>query len=245
MLAWVEHEGGWVAGRYAVRAVRPGAWDLLVAGRRRDSYRRASSARAAADRLESVRRRSVGIFVRAAAAVLLIGLIVVGARYPLEPDPARRPSVALAAQMDTAYHAVLAGGSIEAADRPGLRAAVVTVPYGDDLMMLTGEAAGRCYALYWNERRGPVARGLVPGLACEPSAALAQSAHNVYHSQTPPVAGHLPDLAGSFDWDHVLPAPERLRPWLIPTGVLLGAAALWLLVGASRVALGVDRPATG
>ncbi len=101
-----------------------------------------------------------------------------------------------------------------------------------------GWKAGR-YRVQPVEPSGSVARLLVPDLPCMPSAAMVQSAHNVYHRQTPAVAGHLPTFGAVFDWEGVLPPVRRQRPWVIPALLGLGAATLLLLVDSSRVLLGV------
>ena len=247
MSRWIETGEGWASGRYEVRRIGPGVWDLLVAGTRRGRYRRASMAVAAAERREGLRRRRHGTWVRIAVAALLGLFVGVVAAVGPEANPAHGAAGDLAVRLDDAHAAVAAGQPIASAAGHGIAAAEVAIPYGDPVLMLTGEAAGTCYALYWNDRRGPVARALVSGMPCEPSAAAAQSSHNVYHRQTPPVAGHLPIAVdrSSFDWADVLPDPERMRPWALPASILLGGLALWFLVGASRAALGVRGPATG
>jgi len=83
-----------------------------------------------------------------------------------------------------------------------------------------------------------VARTLVPGLPCAPSAVATMPGHNVYYRQAPAVSDHLPLYSIQFEWEGVLPPEQRIRPWILPAVILLFGAALSLAVRASRVALG-------
>lgn len=238
VLDWRETPVGWQAAQFEVRRVDPYGWDLLVAGVRRSHHQRASSARAAATHFERVRGRRVGVIQRLAAAAALVGVIALLVAVQLERNPARDAAEVLAADIDATYAAVAAGTPIGDIDVPGLTAASVPLPAGAaPVAMVTGSAGGQCYAFYWNDARGPVARALVPGLVCEPSAAITTSAHNVYHRQTPVASGHLPMSGSRFEWEDVLPPEQRIRPWILPAVILLGGAALSLAVRASRVAL--------
>jgi hypothetical protein len=231
---------GWQAARFEVRRAEPHGWDLLVAGVRRSHYERASSARAAASRIERVRRRRVGLVERLGAVVALVGAIALLFAVQLERNPARDAAEALATSIDFTYAAVEAGTPIDAIDLPGLTAAMVPLPSGAaPVSIITGMAGGQCYAFYWNEVRGPVARTLAPGLACEPAPVVTMTGHNVFHRQTPAASDHLPVLGDRFEWEGVLPSEQRTRPWIFPAVVLLFGAALSLAVRASRVALGV------
>jgi len=238
MLDWRETSAGWQAARFEVRRADPNGWDLLVSGARRSHYERASSARAAASRIERLRRRRVGVIERLGAAIALVGAIALLFVVQLERNPARDAAEVLVTNIDSAYAAVEAGTPIGAIDLPGLTAASVALPAGAPVSMITGMAGGQCYAFYWNDARGPVARTLVPGLPCAPSAVATMPGHNVYYRQTPAVSDHLPMLGAHFEWEGVLPPEQRMRPWILPAVILLFGAALSLAVRASRVALG-------
>jgi len=238
MLDWRETSAGWQAARFEVRRAAPNGWDLLVSGARRSHYERASSARAAASRIERLRRRRVGVIERLGAAIALVGAIALLFVVQLERNPARDAAEVLVTNIDSAYAAVDAGVPIGAIDLPGLTAASVALPAGAPASMITGMAGGQCYAFYWNDARGPVARTLVPGLPCAPSAVATMPGHNVYYRQTPAVSDHLPMLGAHFEWEGVLPPEQRMRPWILPAVILLFGAALSLAVRASRVALG-------
>jgi hypothetical protein len=238
MLVWEAVDRGWAAGRFEVRPAQPEGWDLYASGRHRGHYRRASIARATAVRLDRIRSRRVGIALRSGAALAVVGLIALGLVFRMEANPDRAAAEVLTGRMDAAYQSVRAGTPIASVDAPGFAAEVVPLPTGGEVNMLTGAAGGECYSFYWNDTRGPVARVLVGSLPCEPSPSSVQSGHNVYHRQTPVVAGHLVVPGGTgFDWEGVLPPVERQRPWIIPMLIGLGAVVLSLVVGATRVAL--------
>jgi hypothetical protein len=61
--------------------------------------------------------------------------------------------------------------------------------------------------------------------------------HNVYHRQTPVVSDHLPVFGTGFEWEEILPAEQRMRPWILPVVIVLVGGALSLGVRASRIAL--------
>ena len=238
MLDWRETPVGWEAARFEVRRADPSGWDLLVAGARRSHHERASSARAAASRIERLRRRRVGVIERLGAAAALVGAIALLVAVQLERNPARDAAEVLVANIDSAYAAVEAGTRIDAIDLPGLTAALVPLPAGAaPVSMIIGMAGGQCYAFYWNDVRGPVARALAPGLACEPGAAVTMAGHNVYHRQTPVVSDHLPMFGTRFEWEEILPSEQRIRPWILPAAIVLFGASLSLAVRASRIAL--------
>jgi hypothetical protein len=239
MLSWQAMGGGWKAGRYRVQPVEPSGWELVAAGVSLGHYARASTAKAAAARLDRTRSRRAAIGLRVGALIAAAGLIAGVMSLRMEPNPARAAAANLADRIDAAHGEVAAGAAMTSIDDPVLAAAVVPLPTGGEMNIITGEAAGDCYAFYWSKTRGPVARLLVPDLPCMPSAAMVQSAHNVYHRQTPAVAGHLPTFGAVFDWEGVLPPVRRQRPWVIPALLGLGAATLLLLVDSSRVLLGV------
>jgi hypothetical protein len=238
MIDWRETGVGWQAARFEVRRADPHGWDLLVAGVRRSHHDRASSARAAAVQIERARRRRVGVIRRLGTAAALVVVIAVLVAVQLERNPARDAAEVLAAGIDSAYASLQTGTPISAIDPPGLTAASVPLPYGAaPVSMIIGMAGGQCYAFYWNDVRGPVARTLVPGLACEPAAVVTQTGHNVYRLQTPEASDHLPMAGGGFNWEEVLPPEQRIRPWIFPAVILLCGATLSLGVRASRVAL--------
>lgn len=240
MEAWVETADGWESGPFSIVRASRGGWSLLRSGKALGHYGRASTARSAARRHHLARssRRAIALRVGAAVAASLLAVLVVAFR--MEAHPARAEAELLAARIDAAHAAAVGGAPIDTVGGEGLAAAEVPIPRADPVLMLTGEAGGTCYAFYWNDLRGPVARALVAGLPCEPHASAATSAHNVYHRQTPAISGHLPRGGSVFDWDVVLPPPERIRPWAIPLGVGLAAVVLLLLVDASRIGLGAS-----
>jgi hypothetical protein len=221
-----------------VRRAEPEGWDLFDRGARRNRFGRASSARAAALRIDRLRRRRIRVMqhLLIAAAAVGLGALLIALRF--EPNPAWIKGVALTERFDSVFAAVESGVPPEAIDEPGLDVALVSLPKGAaPVHMITGGAGGQCYGFYWNETRGPVARALVPGLACEPGPAITTSGHNVYHRQTPIASGHLPVGRNAFDWNDVLPDEQRVRPWVIPALILLGGFGVSMLVRASRVAL--------
>jgi len=242
MPAWKQVGDGWTRGRFEIRLASPTGWDLLASGVVRGHYSRASSAKASAERLERLSIRRGGVGLRLAGALALVGLIAVGTALRLELNPDRSAAEALVERIDAAHGAVLGGAPISSISDPDFEAAVVALPNSADVLMLTGEAGGDCYSFYWNDSRGPVARVLVEALPCEPSASSVQIGHNTYQRQTPAISGHLAGPGGGFDWEDVLPPMQRQRPWILPVMVGLAGAILSLIVGASRVALDVDRP---
>ena len=221
-----------------MRRADPDGWDLLVAGVRRSHHERASTAQAVASRIERLRRRRVRVIERLGAAAALVGAIALLFAVQLERNPARDAAEALVANIDSAYAAVEAGTPIDSIDLPGLAAASVSLPAGAaPVSMITGKAGGECYAFYWNDVRGPVARALAPGLTCQPAAVITMAGHNVYHRQTPVVSDHLPMVGTGFEWEEILPAEKRIRPWILPVVIVLVGGALSLGVRASRIAL--------
>jgi hypothetical protein len=238
MLDWLATETGWHSGRYTIEIARPAGWELRVNGRVHARFGQASAARSAAARIERLRLRRSRLTGRLVAISLLAGLIGLVSAARMESNPTRGEAEALAADFEASYAAIQAGAPL-AAVPDTIEAALVEIPYGAPVIMLAGETGGRCYAMYWNDGRGPIARWLVAGLECTPTAAMATSAHNVYHAQTPAVSGHLPMSTQAFDFDDILPPTQRQRPWTLPALFVLGGALLFTAVDASKVLLGV------
>jgi hypothetical protein len=237
---WQPTDGAWRSGRYEILPDRPSGWRLYVSGRPAGHFARASSARMAAARVERRRRRRHRLAARGALIAALVAVIAVLGATRMTDNPARRDAAALAAEIETAHTAIRAGAPPASVVSSRVDAAIVDIPRGDPVVMISGEAAGRCYVMYWNERRGPVARWLVDGLPCRPDAAAATSAHNVYHAQTPAAAGHLPWFNDAFDFDDILPPEQRQQPWTLPAMLAAATAALIATVDATKLMLGVE-----
>jgi hypothetical protein len=240
MSDWESTDGGWRSGRYEILAGSPSGWQLRIAGRPGGCFSRASSARMAAARIERRRRKRLRLGAAGAVIATLIALIAVLGTARMSDNPARPEAETLAAEMEAGHAAIRSGAPPTSVVSDRIEAAVVEIPGGDPIIMLSGEAAGRCYVMYWNERRGPVSRWLVDGLPCRPDAAAATSGHNVYHAQTPAVSGHLPLSNPAWDFDDILPPEQRQQPWWVPAVLATAASALLVAVDATRVMLGVE-----
>lgn len=230
-----------LSGRYEIRLVEPGSWELLKDGIRHSLYRTASAARNAADRVEGLRRLHFLLF-RNGVVIVLVGLgIGVAAGFRTIPNPDYAPASAHADRMEAAYLAVVAGeeglsgfrleshGFVGAiVDGPPAFAIETGEPTDEParpvrISALIGELSGTCYSVRWEEPERPVTGILRPEFPCMPNsdAARSSSYSRVASSSQP----------GVLRWDPLLPVPQVQASWFFPVVLVLLGAGLWSAVG--------------
>lgn len=236
------------SGRYEVKLLEPGTWELLVDGKPHSRHRTAGAARAAATEASRLRRvrRSVlrnGALLLASVFAMLFTLSV---RTVANPDHER--AVAFTARLENAYRAVVSGArrlSDFSGDPDGFAGTTAAGPAAFEIeggtpgagdrpravvSVLFGEESGTCYTLRWEEEDHPITGVLRSGLPCAASPDLGlPSSYRGAGSST---------LAGVVNWAPLLP-PARIQvQWFLPLFVTLIAAALWCSIGLSLALLG-------
>lgn len=185
----------------------------------RETARRLAELRARRDR--SLRRHLAVL-----GAVLLVMLAVHLTRRIDNPE--RAPAVAVAEAMDAAFRAWVAG-ELEVSAEPSpvgeLLLGAEFELFGRPRTAVTAEAAGECYAAFWDEEGHRQARVLSDRLPCRPGPLVASSSDNAFVRFA--VVVRDPDAA--YPWDRLLPPRERERYWYLPAMVALGGVALSVL----------------
>jgi len=245
LIHWRESPTGFVDHRYEIVREDPFRWRLSAHGRKRSWHRTASAAKVWAERLERIRRRNVSLIRVSVALGSVIVLFVVVVISRTETNSARSEAEALVTRMEEAFTAMEDGVADDFAESEGrVHGATVTLPTGEELAVLLGEAGGECYVLFWGQDGSRRARVLADSLPCEPGPVIASPNQSSYVRQTPAWSWHLPWLQGEFDWDTILPSETRQRTWFIPSMLLLSAAAAGLLTRTSVILLtGSAKPA--
>ena len=230
-----------LSGRYEIRLVEPGSWELLTDGIRHSLYKTGSAARSAAVRVEGLRRLRFLLF-RNGIVIVLIGLgIGIAAGFRTIPNPDYAPARALADRMEAAYLAVVAGeedlGSYRL-ESHGFVGAIVDGPPAFAIEtgeptdkptgpvrtpVLIGELSGTCYSVRWEEPERPVTGILRPEFPCIPISDVARSSSyaRVASSSQP----------GALSWDPLLPVPQVQASWFFPVLLVLLGTGLWSAVG--------------
>lgn len=192
---------------------------------------RAERARAEIGRQEADRRRRRDRSLVRHTIVLLLVLGVMGAIYATRriPDPAYADGLAVTTQMDLAFEEFVTG-DLALAEEPEavderIDGGLVTV--GErTFAVLTGEAGGDCYALWWGvddlARHG---RTLAEGIACRP-ATIVTSVRDIHFER---VGRVVDDPTVPYGWGRVLPLPERDRAWFLPVMAVLAGVTLSII----------------
>ena len=230
-----------LSGRYEIRLVEPGSWELLTDGIRHSLHRTGSAARSAAVRVESSRRLRLKLF-RNGVVVLLIGFgIGLAAGFRTVPNPDYAPARALADRLEAAYLAVVAGdedlsgfrleshGFVGASiDGPPAFAIETGEPTDEParpvrISVLIGELSGTCYSVRWDDPDRPVTGVLRPEYPCTPTSDVGERSSYIRDaSSTQP---------GAVQWYPLLPVPQVQASWFFPVVLLLLGAGLWSAVG--------------
>ena len=230
-----------LSGRYEIRLVEPGSWELLTDGTRHSLYRTGSAARSAAVRVEGVRRLRFLLFRNGLVIVLMGFGIGLAAGFRTIPNPDYAPARALADRMEAAHLAVVAGeedlsgfrleshGFVGASvDGPPAFAIETGEPTDEParpvrISALIGELSGTCYSVRWEEPERPVTGILRPEFPCIPNSDVARSSSyaRVASSAQP----------GVLRWDPLLPVPQVQASWFFPVVLVLLGAGLWSAVG--------------
>ncbi len=234
-----------LTGRYEIRLVEPGRWELLRGGIRHSLHKTASAARSTAARSEGLRRLRL-VLLHKGVLILLVGLgIGLATGFRTMPNPDRGPAVGFTDRLGAAYLAVVAGdGDLDSfrLESDGFKGATVDGPpaFGIEtgesqpadpvrISLLIGELEGTCYSVRWEEPEWPVAGILRPDLPCTPVSKAGMSPSYVRTaSSTQPRVVY---------WDPLLPEPQLQAGWFFPVVLVLLGTGLWSAVGVTLALL--------
>ena len=234
---WQKTQQGWRGGRYEIELIGPSEWQLSIGMRPRSRHRRASSARAAAERLERLRRRRSGLYSHSSILVAAAVVLVLILPYQHQTNPSYEPALELTTGMQSAFEDITADRADTSDFVPASSSfdGAVVPRNGTDLEVLVGTSNNECYVMFWGPDYRPRAGVLVSSLACRAEAVLGTSVEANYKRFTPTETHHLPGTS-AFNWERVLPPPTRLPRWYFPAVIGLAFVLLRSLVSVSMVA---------
>jgi hypothetical protein len=187
------------------------------------------------------RRERNRSLVRDGIVVLLV-LVGLGVTWSVRevPNEDLPPALELTRRFDEVFRAVRAGDVVLETVRPvapGIEGGLFERSTRGDRWVLTGEAGGECYVLWWDEAGVQRVRVLSAALPCEPSTD-AMSARPGTFDRT----GRAVEESETAAWGDVLPQPTILRIWFLPVLIVGGGLGLAALVRMTIAVLTGDAP---
>lgn len=234
------------AGSYRIEAEGPMQWRLRRRGRAVGLYDSLTSAKAAAARIDRVRRRRAALLRW--SLLMLAGLTAIALILAVRTttNPVHAPSAGFVAGMQQAHQSIAEGRTVPgdySVDENGFTGAVVARPGPEtpyDVLM--GEYAGRCYVMFWQPGFLPQGGVLDSSLECVPSTAIFGIA-NSYEAVSPAADRHLPGLVGEdIVWESLLPPERHIRWWVVPAVIAGFFVVIRAGTNLAAVAIRMDGP---